>query len=252
MARFWYQLSGDPDVFNVYADPTTLDRADMEAYRDFLLEVQGASDAIRIELAMGSLNAVPGIGPQQSLQDFDDLVQDELDRYLDILDYYDYDTRQQTLTVRDGAWITPIAIESVSHENVGEEATLAIDGDFGTWWQSDASGTREIVFELRSYPKKIERLRVRAPASDLRAQLQGVTIKAAKNINMIDDPRNWLDTDIDLTYTGNIWLEHTLTTPKFNARFMKLECATSLFVANPEQVRIREIEVRVGTRNHEN
>lgn len=254
MARLYYHPINGGDDIEVYDDPQILNKADLELQRDALLDVQGLTDELRTLIASNGLASIglPSFaGQADPLSMFDDYVQDELDRLLDVLDYFDYTTSSARISIAEHQWITPIAIESVSDENVGEEATLAIDEDFGTWWQSDAVGTREIVFELRGYPKKIEQVRLRAPVSDLRAQLQGVTIKAAKALAMIDAPGNVLDTDVDFTYVDNIWLEHVLTTPKFNARYIKLEVATSLHVANPEQVRIREIEVRVGTRNHE-
>lgn len=250
MPKLFYQLA-DADTLSVYADPAVEEQADLQAALPPLQEIQGLSDATRALIAASGIPSlqIPG---QPDLASFDAALDDEIDRIRDVLDYFSYDTGQETFgNVAQGAWYTPDAIESVSHENVGEEATLAIDDDFSTWWQSDdGSSTREIIFKLRDYPKKIERIRVRAPVTDLRAQIQGVTIKASKALAMIDDPDNTLDAGVNFTYIDNIWLEHTLAAVKANARYIKLEITQSLFVADPAQVRIREIEVRVGTRFH--
>lgn len=245
--KFYQKSNGD---LAVWTDPQIVSQSELQTNLPVFQELRALSDEARTQLAISGMTSI-GVPSFGSLQELDDWLDDEIDRILDVLDYFDYTTSPETISaVFQGAWFTPEFVESASHEEVGNPKENAIDGDFGNWWQSDQSGTRSIVFRLRSYSKKLEKIRLRSPVTDLRTQLQGVTIKASKALGMIDDPGNVLETDVDFTYIDNVWLEHTLATIKSNARYIKLEVASSLFVASPEQVRIRGIEAWVGIINH--
>lgn len=252
MAKLFYQLGG-PGQLNIYDDPQQILQTDLENTRDVLAELLSLSDLTREALAQGGVPALGIPGSFESLSQFDDYLSDERDRILDVLDYFGYETRVENLTVRDAAWYTPEAIESVSHENVGEEASNAIDGDFGTWWQSDdASGNpRTIVFRVRSYPKKFMGFRLRiSNAGEGRVQLQDVTIKSSGALAMIDDPGNVVEAGVDFAHDGDAWMEYNFAMGAGGRRYLKLEIPASLH-ADPDQIRIREIEVRVGITNHD-
>lgn len=247
MAKLFYQNAG-AGFLNVYEDPLLEDEAALTALLPQLQEVQALSDSLRGVIAQGGIPQL-GLASAGSLEAFDDALVDEIERVQDILDYFSYETRVENLTVRDGLWITPVALESVSDENVGEEGVLAVDQDFGTWWQSDASGLRSIVFRVRDHRKMVEGLRLRCPSTDERCQLQGVTVRGAAALALIDDPGNVLDTNVDFTYAGNIWIEHTLAQKK-RLRYLKLDVSQSLESSGTDSLRIREIEVRAGITNH--
>lgn len=251
MAKLFYQLGGGGGtLLNVYDSPQVLVQSDLQNSRDVLQEITTLTDATRLALAQGGIPSLGIPGGFQSLTDFDTYLDDELERYLDILDYFSYESTVENLTVRDAAWFLPEALESVSAEEVGAEGALSIDNDNGTWWQSDASGTRTIVFRVRSHQKKIEGLRLRVSnASEGRAQLQNVTIKASAALATIDNVDNVQATGVNFTWGGSNWIEYTFPTAK-TGRYLKLEVPSSLH-SNPDQVRIREINVRVGIINHD-
>lgn len=48
------------------------------------------------------------------------------------------------------AWIAPVAISDKCGEETGHEATLAIDGNIGTYWNHDAAENHNIIFDLGS------------------------------------------------------------------------------------------------------
>lgn len=218
MAKLFYQLGG-PGLLNVFEDPQVEDQAALQTLLPKLQEIQALSDELRADIAFNGIPSL-NLSGAPDLATFDDLLTDEVERVQDILDYFDYDTRAESLTVRDGAWITPEAVESVSHEETGNEATLSIDNDFGSWWQSNDSGVRTIVYRVRGYRKRITGFRVRVPTpADLRSQLQNVTVSAAAARSQINEPSNVLETGINIVELGSAWVEHTLAQAK-RARFL--------------------------------
>lgn len=249
MANLYYDpINGGLDM-RVFKDPQIVSREDIEQQIAGFLVFRTLSDDARTLLASGG---IPGAGIQggwPDLASFDSYMDDELDRLRDILDYFDYEAGDAGLVVRTADWFTPIAVESVSDENVGEEGVLTIDEDNTTWWGSDLAGTRSIVWEVRGYKKKLLGLRLRTTSGDDRTRLQGVTIRGSQAIGMIDEPQNEIATGVDFAYDGNVWMEYTFPSPKL-ARYLKLEFDTSAH-SSPDEIRIREIEVRVGIINHE-
>lgn len=248
MAKIYWQLAGGGTLLRVYQDPEEAEQADVSGRLLIMQEIRGLSDGTRTLWAQVGVPQI-GIGVFPSLQDFDDLLDTEIDRLSDILDYYDYDARDETLVVRDGAWFTPVAVESVTDENSGEEAVKAIDGDFTQWWQSDAAGERKIVFRIRDYNKRLTGLRLRTTAGDERTWLRAATISVSGAIGAIDDPDRIASSNVDFDYDGDAWMEHTLASP-MTGKYLQIAVSTSAF-SNSDQVRIREIEVRVGTLGHD-
>lgn len=260
MAKLFYQLGG-AGVLNVYDDPQVLQQTDLEDQRDALVEIQGLSDELRGFLAQGG---IPGLGIPGGFPDlatFDAAVDDDVDRLKDILEYFNYESGSANLTVRTGDWFTPEAVEVPLPDftGVGFEPDKAIDviggdpddPDHSTWWQSEINGTREIIFRIRDFPKKIEGIRLRVSNSgEGRSQLQNVTIKAAGSIANLDNVGNTFATDVDFTWAGSNWIEHTFASAAFSKRYIKLEVATSLH-SNTDHVRIRSIQARVGITNHD-
>lgn len=251
MAKLLYQLGGGSgSLLNVYDDPQVLVKEDIQNSITASQEIRDLSDETKTLLAQGG---VPGLGIPSfggsglGLDSFNDYIDEDLERLKDTLDYYDYDTRQESLTVRSGSWVVPISA-SASHTENGSDISSSYDQDYGSWWESDITGSREVIFQVRDYKKKMFGIRMRIPNTDERAQLQNVTIRGSNNINMIDDPDNIIDTGVNFTYVGNIWVEHYFSSTK-SGKYLKLEFSGSLH-SNPEQVRIRDIEIRVGIINH--
>lgn len=266
MANIYYDpINGGADI-QIYKDPQVISRVDLEAQRDALLNVQGLSDELRGFIASSGLSAlsIPSfVGQPDPLDAFDSYIDDELTRLKDTIDYFDYESGTANLNVRTADWFLPVAVEDFTDETVGGEAVNAIEAENGgdpdpndpvltTWWQSESSGLRVITFHLRDYSKKLEGIRLRAgSAGDGRAQLQGVTIKAANALAMIDDPSNVQAEDVDFTHAGDNWMEHTFASPKARARYIRLECSESLH-SNTDHLRIRAMQARVGIFNYDN
>lgn len=245
MAKLYYQPIQANTKLHVYEDPQELVYTELQAERNALLEVQGDSDALRTEMALGGLPGL-GIPRAENLQEFDDAVQEELDRVLDILDYENYGVRVENLTVKDGAWFLPEALEDFSSENVGEEAVRAIDGTNNTWWET-VDTTPFITVRVRSYKKSFNRIRLRSTSGDLRAQLQNVDVRIANSLGLIDDPGNLVGT-FSFTYAGNAWIEVAFPSKK-GGRYLKLDGFTSLH-ADPSQIRVREVGLFAIVSNH--
>lgn len=248
MAKLFYQLGGGGGtILNVFDDPQVLVEGDLQTEMTTLQTIKGLSDPFRTSIAQAGIPSLGVPGGWPSLEAFDTYIDEALQRLQDILDYFGYEGGTANISVRTTNWFVPEAIESVTDENIGAEATLAIDGIYTTWWQSDAPGERKIIFRVRDYKKKFLGLRLRATAGDDRTWLQDVTISGSVGIAMIDDPGNVIDTDVDFDYAGNAWMEVVFSAPK-TAKFLQLAIPTS---TAGDTIRIRGIEVQVGIINHE-
>lgn len=262
MANLFYDpINGGVDM-QVYKDPQVITRASFEEAVSDLQDLQLVPDSLREDLAKSGLTVGNGLitfpaftspdpdDPSLSpLELLDREVSNELDRVRDILDYFDYEAGPANLTVRTEAWQTPVAVESVSHENAGEEATKSIDGDFGAdaWWQSDLPGERKLVWRHRDYNKRIVGLRLRTTAGDARTWLRGATFSVSGALANIDNPDRIASANVDFDHDGDAWMEHIFASP-MTGRYLQLAVSTSDF---GDEIRVREIEVRVGTLNHD-
>lgn len=221
----------DPGIFNKTTDLGLL--ADVE-------EIQALADSIRTLLA-----TCAGI----SLADYDTILADKFDMLSERLDYYDYSTVVKNTTVMDGAWFTPILVDSFCGEDGANVADNSIDGTNNTNWRHNFNHRHSIVYELRGYPKKIEKIRFRYGAGLLnREQLSNLDVRAARELSNIDEPSNLLESGINITWplVGNVFVEHTLATKKNQGRYIKLEFDTA---QGSNDMQMREFAVWVTTRN---
>lgn len=239
MAKRFYQPFGGGDQLRLYIDPEEYSEANDQAALAEIQEIEALSDNVRAQLGLCN-----GFG---NLADYDEHLEEKRFEIEDRLDYYSYDNRTETLNVRDGAWFSPEAIESFCGEDGSDPAANSIDGNNSSVWRHSANERHSIVYRLRSYPKKITRVRFRFNVSlPVIEQMVNLDIRAAKALSQIDEPRNLLEQglNIDWGLVGG-WVEHTLATPKFNARYIKLEFDTNQVNGHGQ---IREFEVRVETR----
>lgn len=273
MAKIFYDIINGGLTLAQYCDAQQVQRADLETERDQLLEVASWSDTTRTLIAQNGLPSIglPNfVGQPDPLAAFDTYIDAELDRIRDILDYFDYEKDAPPIgNVVSGDWFLPEAVESFTDETVGGEAANAIDAVNGgdpdpndpesrTYWQSESSGTRQITVRLRSYTKRVEGIRLRTNNGDLRAALQGLTVRASNALAMIDDPDNIQRSGINIdglpasragTPKTNPWTEINFV--KAKCRYIKLEMTGGLRVASLDTVRIRSLQVRVGVTNHD-
>lgn len=241
MARRWYEPKNGGTKLQLHIDPHEFVQADDQARLAIVQEIQGLSDALRVELATSK-----GF---QDLDSYDSALQDEEWSLLDRLDYYDYENRQESLSVRDGSWFTPEAIESFCGEHQTNVATNSVDGDNTSIWQHFQTERHQIIYRLRGYPKKVTKVRFRyGTLLPARERLKNLDIRMARDLSQIDVAGNLLEEglDIDWPLLGGAWVEHVLTTPKHNARYIKLEFDTDDLSNNAQ---IREFAVRVETRD---
>lgn len=243
MPSRWYEPQSLSTELNLFIDPTLYVKTeDIELVSD-LEDIQASSDDIRLELGL-----CRGF---QFLEDFDLDIQLQREDALDRLDYYDYDTRVQQLTVADGAWFSPILVESFCAEDVVNVASRSIDGMNNTFWRDSTNHQHVIIYELRAYPKKIAKIRFRYGAGEsARERLNNMDVHASRGIGNIDEPENILETGINISWpvaAGEVWVEHTLASKKNKARYVKLVIDDTDNAGN--QCQIREFEVWVETRD---
>ena len=237
--RFWEPKESGTKL-TVSRDRFEFTQAADNSRLSVITEIQGLSTAARTALAPGA-----------DLAAFDAKLEAEEWDIRDRLDYYNYTNRTENLTVRDGAWFSPEAIESFSNEHATNVAANSIDGNNNTIWQSFQNGGHFAVYRLRSYPKKITRVRFRyGSAEPARERLNNLTIKAARDISQIDEASNILESGLNISWPtpGGVWVEHTLSTFKSNARYIKLETDDTDDTSQPNALQIREFEVFVATR----
>ena len=259
MANLYYDPIESKTKLQVYKDPQIKTKTDMEDDRDTLQSIQGLSDAFRGDIAQSGLASLGIPGGFGSLQDFDDFVEAELDRILDELDYFDYEVNTANLNIVDFDWFLPEALETpLPADNGTDVVANCIDAQGGgspdpndplntTYWQLEVAGARALIVRLRGYTKRCEGIRLRTNAGDTRAQLQGLTVKAANSLANIDDVANTVATGVNLDDT-NAWYEVSFVKPK--CRYLKLEFSTSAHT-NPDITRIRSLQVKVGITNHD-
>lgn len=247
MAKQFYQKSNGDLV--VWGDPQNLsEQAVLQERIDALTPFQALPDEARTLLAQGG---VPGAGIPGGFSDlasFDTWLNDELERLQDVVDYYGYQVKQETLgNVCDGDWFAFEAVEAFSNETPLFEAGRAIDGENSTDWRP-LTAPASITLRLRAYRKNVESIRLWIPNNTLMTELQGLTIRAAQNLGQIDEPRNVVASDLNLSYDGAAWQ----TVPfdfKKRCRYIKLDITGSNHVANA--IAIRNIKARVVTFNHD-
>lgn len=243
--KFWQIVNGGADI-DATADPVTFNVAQMQADLPKLQEVETLSDELRAVLAVQGLLGL-GIPAQSDLASFDSLLTDEIERLQDLLDYVDYETKQETIfSVADGAWYEPEAVEAVSAEEEGA-AILAIDGDNATGWRTNATPA-SITFRLRSYRKNVESIRLWIPALTLPTELQGLTIRASQALSQIDEPQNVVKSGLNLVHSVGAAFQEIPWDFKKRCRFIKLDIEGSNHVGG--DVMIRSIEARVTTFQH--
>lgn len=246
MAVRLYEPFAGGTKLRLYIDPQVFVLADDVARRALINDQQGLLDPARTDLAICK-NA-------PDLATFDQQQRDEDEDILDRADYPNYETRVHQITVADGAWFSPIAVDAgtLCGEEVGQEASRAIDGISTTFWRHTENHQHVIVFELRAYPKKIAKIRFLYGANESgRERLNNMSVHAAKAINKLDDPDNILETGINIVWPTGIsvdtFVEHTLAKKKNKARFVKLVIDDTDNSTN--QAQIRDFEVWVETRD---
>lgn len=242
MPSRWYQPQSASTELNLFIDPTLYIETEDEDNLADLQSLQACDDFVRQQLAEFSIFP--------TLETYDADIQDQVHDIQDRLDYYSYDTRVQNLTVADGAWYSPIAVESVLGEDLGDEAVDSINGNQSDFWRDSTNHQHEIIYELRGYPKKISKIRFfYGSGESARERLNNMDVHAARSVVNLDEPENILETGINISWPtpGGVWVEHTLASKKNKARFIKLVIDDTDNGANHCQ--IREFEVWVETRD---
>lgn len=242
MAKRLYSEVTAGEELGIFDDPPIFNKTDDTAALADIVEIRGLAASIRTRLG-----ACGGF----SLSEYDDYLEEQFEDLSERLDYYDYATTTKNITVLDGAWFSPDAVESFGGEDVGNEATRSIDGMNNTFWRDSVNHQHHIIYQLRDHTKKISKIRFRYGASEsARERLNNMDVHSSKVIEKIDDEENILETGINISWptgAGEVWVEHTLATKKHSARYVKLVIDDTDNGSN--HVQIREFEVWVEPRN---
>ncbi len=230
--RFYEPLSGN---LILWSDPAEFVKTELEAELVGIEQYQGYDDTIRTILAqcMGF----------SDLQAFDDDLTTKRTRLKDLIDFYDYSNTTVELNVKDGAWFTPVAVESVCGEEIGHEAILTIDELNNTYWEHTDDEEHEIIWQLRDYTKRIAKLQVRIGSSS-RNLLTGLDVYIANTIEGLSNVSNRVIENGSLT-VPNSWEELEWGPSKKNGQYIKFVGFGSQHASN--EVRIQEIQVWVTT-----
>jgi len=156
---------------------------------------------------------------------------------------YGWPRHNVTLNVVEGDWLSPGSVQSFCGETSTNVATNSIDGDTGTHWRHVANERHSIVYKLRDFPLRVEKIRFFYNASlPVNEQLTNLDVHMAKALVNIDDAGNILESGLNLTWpgTGGVFVDHTLATPKASAVYIKLVFDTASAVNTGQ---IREFEV---------
>lgn len=242
MAKLRYTKTVGTTEMGLFNDPTAFTSAGDTAELADITAIQTSVDTVR-EI-VGACNGFV------VLADYDAFLEDKEFELRDRLDYYNYDIEAINVDEREGAWFSPDSVEAFGSEDPGFPATNTIDGDNSTQWRHEIIETHTFTWKLRDYPKKITKMRLRYGAGEnIRERLTNITIRAAKNLNNIDETNNIIATGVNPTWpigAGNTWFEIDWPVNKNRGRYIKLEFETE---HGNNHARIREIEFRVETRN---
>lgn len=229
--RFYEPVSGD---LTLWADPKDFVKEDLEEEVLELEFLMAQGDPVRERLG--------NCAGFQTLEQYDAYLGSEWSRKKDIIDFFDYLNTTLELTVKDGTWFTPIAVESVCGEDVGHEAIYTIDGETNTYWEHDDDEEHEIIWKLRDYKKRISKLRVRVGSSS-RNLLTGLDVYVASTIGGVFSENNKFAEDISFII-NNTWTEIPFSS-KANGIYIRFANFKS---SQPDNwVRIQEIEAFVVT-----
>lgn len=260
MAKQGYKYDDVAGTIEVINENQVLPLADMAVQLAAFRQVRQFDDATREKLALGAPGFFIAQGQFSGLADLDQFLDDEIERFANLLDLTSYAKAPFTIGgTADHDWFIPEAIESFTDETVGGEAVNAIDAvgrgspdpndpENSTYWQSESTGVRQLTLRLRDYSKKVEGIRLRVNASDGRAALQDVTIKCSNGLGMIDDPSNVVATGIAFDNVGQAMVEYIFPSPKYRCRYIKIEASQSAH-SRPDELRIRSFQARVGVIN---
>ena len=213
-------------------------------------ELEALADGTKQQLVNTASNLL-GPNPDQTktdIQNFDANQKKKREKFQDILDYWDYDRLPASgIDEIQASWIdlgklvegSGAVIESACGEDVGFEATRAIDGAVGSHWSHGVDERHSITVDL-NYPKIIDGIRLWIPSTTTRFQLSDVVIRCAASIGGINSPANLVASGIAFAGDGN-YAEYMFPGGNRRARFIRLENMQTDHASN--FIRIREIEL---------
>ncbi len=232
--RYYEPIAGD---LKLWADPATYVRADLEDELAAIEEIMALSDDARIILA----------GGEAFLDAYDQNLEDMRERVANLVDFFDYSNTVVNLNVKDGAWYTPVAVESFCGEDVGREAIFTIDGQTNTYWEHDVDEQHDIIWQLRDYTKRIAKLQVRVGSSS-RNLLTGLDVYIANTIDGLTSTGNRVIENGSLV-VPNSWEELSWGPSKQNGQYIRFADFQSQHPDN--YIRIQEIQAWVVTVEYE-
>jgi len=226
LLRLQLDVPGDLDSLDLILDQERTTKAEDQALLAQINEYLGLSDEALIPLGMTR-----------------DVLVDQSDTLNARILSYGWPRHNVTLNVVEGDWLSPDSVESFCGESGANVADNSIDEDTGTHWRHTVAERHSIVYKLRDFPLRAEKVRFfHAAAEPANEQLTDINVRMSKALANIDDAGNLLVTNANPTWTGagGGYVEIPLTpNEKASAVFIKLEFGTSPFSTG----QIREFEV---------
>lgn len=239
--RIYETVNAGADL-KLWADPRTDAKTDLETEATTVEELQALSDNAKQYLIDNYV-----LGVINDVDQFDADLRARRDRAKDLVDYFDYEIVNRTLESRDGAWMTPEAVEAFCGEETGSEATRMIDGLNSTWWEHIANEAHQVDLRLRDYRKRGKKIRIRH-GTNPREKLDNLTVYFANTLGGLDDAENRVIDNISPVWTEDAWNEFDFDFEQVG-QYVRLTGFGSAQASN--YVRIREIDVWVETQQYD-
>lgn len=222
LLRLQLDVPGDLDSLDLILDQERTTKAEDQALLAQINEYLGLSDEALIPLGMTR-----------------DVLVDQSDTLNARILSYGWPRHNVTLNVVEGDWLSPQEVVSFCGETGVNVADFAVDEDTGTIWRHTDIERHTLVVKLRDFPLRVEKIRFRFNNTD-NERLTDLDVRMSKELANINDPDNLLEDDLNITWPGTsgVWVEHTLTTSKASAVYIKLEFDTVSGIGQ-----IREFEV---------
>ena len=234
--KFWERMSANKVRFygtpaDYHKDELLADIAELRA----VLDVPGSVKEIMVA-------AMPMV---DTIEAFDKGYQSEIGRLADMVDYFGYESEEETISTFSFGWMSPAdmalgpaTVVDVCCEEIGNEAAGAIDGVGSNTWKHQENHAHHLVLDL-GYNKRIDGIRFKKTASPPAAtDLIGVDVRVAGGLAGLEHPEALVGSDLMADRPGD---NDFMLTPRTGR---KVKITVNSTGAGNNSITIRDIEFR--------